>query len=232
MAGPLAIGCLVTVYPLLVPELVHSFRKRFPSARVHAVASDQGGLIDRLRSGEIAIAVTYDMNMPMDLEFEPLAHLPPFVFVAASHPLARHRSVALKTVAEEPFLLLDLPFSRDYFLALFHQVGATPRMAGRFEHMDVIRSLVARGDGFGLANIKPRTRASLDGRRLAYLDLQDRFPPLVLGIASVKGMRHARTARAFIELCRELVRDGQVPGTACAAPIRSIGNAEANLMKM
>jgi DNA-binding transcriptional LysR family regulator len=214
VTGPLAIGCLVTVYPLLVPELVHSFRKRFASARVHAVASDQSGLIDRLRSGEITIAVTYNLSIPTDMEFEPLAQLPPFVFVAASHPLARHRSVSLKTVAAEPFLLLDLPFSREYFLALFHQVGVAPRMAGRFEHMDVIRSLVARGDGFGMGNIKPKTRASLDGRRLAYLDLQEKFAPLVLGIASVKGMRHTRRAQAFIELCRELVRVGQVPGTA------------------
>ena len=89
VSGPLAIGCLVTVYPLLVPELVHSFRKRYASARVHAVASDQSGLFERLRSGEITIAVTYDMSVPADLAFEPLAHLPPFAFVAAGHPLAR-----------------------------------------------------------------------------------------------------------------------------------------------
>jgi DNA-binding transcriptional LysR family regulator len=214
VTGPLSIGCLVTVYPLLVPELVHSFRKRYASARVHAVASDQSGLFDRLRSGEITIAVTYNLSMPADLDFEPLAHLPPFAFVAAGHPLARHRSVSLRALAEEPFLLLDLPHSREYFLALFHQIGIAPQMAGRFEHMDVIRSLVARGDGFGMANIKPKMRSSLDGRRLAYLDLQDRFPPLVLGIASVRGLRHTRTAQAFIDLCRELVRDGQVPGTA------------------
>lgn len=214
VSGPLSTGCLVTVYPLLAPELVHSFRKRHANARVHAVASDQVGLIASLRSGEISIALTYDLNIPPDLTFEPLAHLPPFAFVAARHPLARHRSVPLKALVEEPFLLLDLPHSRDYFLALFHQAGLTPRLAGRFEHMDVIRSLVARGDGFGLANIKPKTRSSLDGRRLAYLDLQDKLPPLVLGVASVRGMRLTRAARAFIEMCRELVRDGQVPGTA------------------
>jgi DNA-binding transcriptional LysR family regulator len=110
-------------------------------------------------------------------------------------------------------LLLDLPFSRDYFLALFQQIGATPQIGGRFEHMDVIRSLVARGDGFGIGNIKPKMRASLDGRRLAYLDLEEKLPPLTLGIATVKGLQHTRTALAFVELCRELVRDGRIPGT-------------------
>jgi DNA-binding transcriptional LysR family regulator len=214
VSGPLTIGCLVTVYPLLVPELVHSFRKRFTKARVHAVASDQSGLIDRLRRGEITIALTYDLSIPTDLAFEPLAYLPPFAFVAARHPLAKRKAVSLEALADQPFLLLDLPFSRDYFLALFQQIGITPQIGGRFEHMDVIRSLVARWDGFGIGNIKPKMRASLDGRRLAYLDLEKGLPPLTLGIASVKGLQHTRTALAFVELCRELVRDGQIPGTA------------------
>ena len=212
VTGLLAIGCLVTVYPLLVPELVHSFRKRFTGARVHAIASDQAGLFERLRRGEITIAVTYNLSIPSDLAFEPLADLPPFAFVASGHPLAKRRSVPLAALADQPFLLLDLPHSRDYFLSLFHQLGLAPLLGGSFEHMDVIRSLVARGDGFGLGNVKPKTRASLDGRRLAYLDLQDRLPPLTLGIASVEGMRHTRSTLAFVELCRELVREGEVPG--------------------
>jgi DNA-binding transcriptional LysR family regulator len=214
VTGMLAIGCLVTAYPLLVPELVHSFRKRFTGARVHAVASDQAGLFERLRRGEITIAVTYNLSIPPDIAFEPLADLPPFAFVASGHALAKRRSVALAALADQPFLLLDLPHSRDYFLSLFHQVGVSPVMGGRFEHMDVIRSLVARGDGFSLANVKPKTRASLDGRRLVYLDLQDDLPPLTLGTASIKGMRHTRSALAFVELCRELVREGNVPGSA------------------
>ena len=128
------------------------------------------------------------------------------------HRLAKRRSVPLAALADQPFLLLDLPHSRDYFLALFHRLGLAPLLGGRFEHMDVIRSLVARGDGFGLGNVKPKTRASLDGRRLAYLDLQDRLAPLTLGIASVEGMRRTRSTLAFVELCRELVREGEVPG--------------------
>lgn len=212
--GPLEIGCLVTLYPLLVPALIHAFRARFPETRVRALAADQSALLERLRRGAISLALTYDLGIPAEIAFEPLAAVPPFAFVAAGHPLARRRAVALAELAAEPFLLLDLPHSRDYFLALFHEAGVAPRVGGAFEHLDVIRSLVARGQGFGLANLRPRNRASLDGRRLAYLGLEGDPPSLRLGIATVKGARPARVASAFHELARELVRDDHVPGAA------------------
>jgi len=212
VTGPIEIGCLTTLFPLLVPELVHAFRDRYETARVQAVAVDHAGLLDRLRRGEISVALTYDLAIPPDIEFERLVELAPFAFVAANHPLGRRKRVSLATLAEEPFLLLDLPLSRDYFLSLFHQFGLTPRIGGEFAHMDVIRSLVARGDGFGLGNIRPLNRASLDGRMLTYLDLEGRPRPLTLGIVSVKGTLRTRTAEAFAALCRELVSAEHVPG--------------------
>ncbi|MGE0718746.1 MAG: LysR family transcriptional regulator [Alphaproteobacteria bacterium] len=213
VTGPVRIGCLVTLYPLLVPEVVHAFRTRHDRASIHAVAGDQSTLFEHLRRGEIAAALSYDMNLPGDMEVERLVDLPPFAFVAAGHRLAKRRSVPLAALAAEPFLLLDLPLSRDYFLSLFHQAGLTPEIGGAFEHMDVIRSLVARGDGFGLANIRPKNRASLDGRPLAYLALDGQPRALALGIVFVKGMLRTRSTEAFVELCRELVREGRIPGT-------------------
>jgi DNA-binding transcriptional LysR family regulator len=214
VTGPLEIGCLVTLYPLLVPELVHSFRDKHKAARVHAVASDQSGIFHKLRRGEISLALSYDMNIPPDVRFEPLADLPPFLFVAANHRFAKRKTVPLTAIAEEPFLLLDLPFSRDYFLSLFHQQGLVPNLAGEFEHMDVIRSLVARGDGYSIGNIRPRNKASLDGRALAYLMIEGPARPLTLGVVSLKDVRRTRTAEAFVELCRELVHNAHIPGMA------------------
>jgi DNA-binding transcriptional LysR family regulator len=213
VTGEIAIGCLMTIYPLLVPELVHAFRARYASAEVHAVACDHTSLVERLRRGEISLGLSYDLAIPADVAFEPLARLPPFAFVAAGHRLARRRSVPLAALADEPFLLLDLPLSREYFLSLFHEAGLVPRTVASFEHMDVIRSLVARGDGFSIGNVRPRNKASLDGRPLAYLRLDGPLRPLRLGIAALRGGRPTRTAEAFMELCRELVRDTRLPGT-------------------
>src|SRR3954451_13041507 len=172
VVGLLEIGCLTTLYPLILPELLHAFKERHPAVRMRAIAADQTGLFERVRGGQIALALTYDLDVPPDLDFRPLATVPPFAFVAEGNKLARRRSVKLERLAAEPLLLLDLPLSREYFLSLFQRAGLVPVIADRFEHIDVIRSLVARGEGYGLPNPPPPNRISLDGLPLAYLSLE------------------------------------------------------------
>lgn len=207
VAGVLSLGCLATLYPLVMPELLHAFKARYDAVRIEAVAGDQAGLIEQLRLGRLSLALSYDMEIPADLAFTPLATLPPFAFVSVRHALARQRSVSIEQLAEQPFLLLDLPISRDYFLSLFHRAGLVPRVAGQFEHMDVIRSLAARGEGFGLANAQPRNRASLDGHELVYLVLEGNPRPLTLGVMMMRHARCTQTVEAFLALCRELIHD-------------------------
>jgi DNA-binding transcriptional LysR family regulator len=213
IAGPLDIGCLATLFPLIIPELLHLFKKRHASARVNAIAGHQSELFESLRNGQIALLLTYDMDIPADMSFMPLVPVPPYAYVAANHRLAAKRSSKLAQLVEEPFLLLDLPLSRDYFLGLFRQAGLTPQIAGRFPHFDVIRSLVARGEGYSLANARPKNQSSLDGRKLAYLTLETSLQPLVHGIVTLKTVRRTPTSGAFVELCRELLLDRKLPGT-------------------
>jgi hypothetical protein len=42
-----------------------------------------------VRNASLDIALTYDLDIPGDLRFEPLATLPPYVLVGAGHPIAR-----------------------------------------------------------------------------------------------------------------------------------------------
>ncbi|WP_439816460.1 LysR family transcriptional regulator [Zavarzinia sp. CC-PAN008] len=213
VGGVLNIGCLSTLYPLVVPELLHVFRQRHPSVRVEALAGHHEELLARLRGGQISLVLGYDLGVRApDIDFAPLATLPPFAFVSSAHPLADAGRVALETLAPEPFLLLDMPVSRDYFLALFHRAGLVPQIGGRFEHIEIIRSLVARGEGFGIANAPPRNRMSLDGHPLRYLRLEGAVEPLAHGVMTMKGIRATQTMEAFLALCRQLVTDRGMPG--------------------
>ena len=213
VAGPLEIGCLSTLFPLAIPELLTVFKKRHEAAKVNAIAGHQTELFESLRSGRISLLLTYDLNMPPDFEFLPLGPLPAYVFVGANHPFARRRSVMLEEMAQDNFILLDLPISRDYFLSLFRQAGVNPNITGRFQHLDVIRSLVARGEGYSLANAQPKNLSSLDGRKLSYLALGNALPPLMHGVAMLKGLRRTPTIEAFLKLCQEILYNKPLPGT-------------------
>ena len=88
---------------------------------------------------------------------------------------------------DRPFILLDLPSSGDYFMSIFAKAGLRPNIRTRSRSPDVIRSMVAAGRSYSIANVRPMNRFSLTGRELAYVRLEGEHPASTL--------RHRYTAR-------------------------------------
>ncbi|MEM7547574.1 MAG: LysR family transcriptional regulator [Pseudomonadota bacterium] len=212
--GPLAVGCFITLAPFILPSLRKSFESSYPEARVTQTVTDQARLLDMLRRAEIDVAITYDMELPQDIAFTPLAALPPYVLIAADHPWARRGQVSLEDLLEVPMVLLDLPISREYFLTMFHAHGFRPLIGERTSDLPVLRSLVANGYGYAVLNIRSRTDAAPDGTPLTMVDLEGDFTPLRLGLARMRSERTTRITQAFEDHCRERVRDNTIPGMA------------------
>lgn len=210
--GPLNVGCLLTLAPIILPELCRAFQHRFPAVQVSIHDGDQEHLIERLRRGEIDILLTYDLQVPDDVAFEPLAQLPPYALLTPEHKLARRRSLSLHDLAPEPMILLDLPLSREYFLSLFFQEGLTPQIAARSAHPDVIRTMVANEYGYALFNARPRNDAALDGKPLRVVPLKGPYRPMSLGIASLRQSGRPRALIEFEQHCRTQINQRAIPG--------------------
>lgn len=214
LRGELNVGWFRTLAPIVMPELVSAFLKAYPETRVRALENDQEGLLAALRRAEIDIAVTYDLQISDDIAFVPLAALPPYALFGASHPLARERSVKLSQLASSPMVLLDMPISREYFLALFIRERLEPNIAWSSSQLDVVRTMVANGLGYTLANVRPRSDAALDGRRLYRVPLSGDQPPMRIGIATLKELKKTRLVEAFERHCGELISEANIPGMA------------------
>src|SRR5258707_1962974 len=80
ISGGLEVACLVTLYPLLVPELLHNFRRRFRQTQVHAVPGNQAEVFDALRRGAGSLALTPGLDVAADNAIQPPAPLPPSPF--------------------------------------------------------------------------------------------------------------------------------------------------------
>ena len=170
--GPLSIGCLVTFAQVVLPALRRSFQAEHPTVNVRQAELNQMEIFSALRRAEIDVALTYDLDLPADLQFEGLVELPPFVMVGEDHPLRNRRSVAVTDLADRPMVLLDLPHSADYFLSFFRSVGFTPEIAERTQDIAVMRSLVGNGFGYAIANLRPLNDLSPDGKRLTFIPLE------------------------------------------------------------
>lgn len=215
--GPLNIGCLVTFAQMLLPAIRRQFELTYPDTRVSQIETDQLNLIERLRRAQIDVALSYDLEIPPDLEFVPLRTLPPYAMVPEGHPLARQNEVDIEELLDYPMVLLDLPLSSDYFLSFFDQTGRKPKIVERTRDMAVMRSLVANGFGYAIANIRPFSDLSPDGRRLVFIPLKGEQRPMRLGLIIPEGARNVLTVNAFITHASEVICGWNYPGQAIDA---------------
>ena len=214
MRGELSVGWFSTLAPIIMPELVNSFLKAFPETRIRPLEGDQEGLLASLRRAESEVAITYDLQISDDVSFLPLATLPPYALFGASHPLAREQTVKLSQLEPLPMVLLDMPMSREYFLALFIRERLKPNVVWTSSKLDVVRTMVANGLGYTLANVRPRADVALDARRVYRVPLSGDQPPVRLGIATLKELKKTRLVDAFERHCVELISDSCIPGMA------------------
>jgi DNA-binding transcriptional LysR family regulator len=202
LSGLLELGCLVTVAPVIVPALCRSFLDANPAVRLALVEAGQAELLDHLRDGSLTVALTYDLELADDIDFTPLQTLAPYAVFAADHPWASADEVSMVQLADEPLVLLDLPYSREYFRSLFVAAGVNPRIAHRSRQPDAIRTMVANGYGYTIVNARPAVDQALDGRPLATVPIAGEPRPMVFGVARVTTLEPTRVIAGFIEHCR------------------------------
>lgn len=210
--GPLRVGCLKTFVQLMVPQLRRGFEDKYANVEFSQFDLDQAQIFEELGSARIDVALTYDLSLHSDIDFQPLQTLPPYVMVAIDHPLAGRRELTAAELVEHKMVLLDMPHSSDYFLSLFRALGQRPRIAERTSEIAVQRSLVANGFGFGISNMRTVSEYSMDGKPLKFVPLRTEVPPLHLGIALSRSAHVSRTIQAFIDHCHEAADADSLPG--------------------
>jgi LysR family transcriptional regulator, hydrogen peroxide-inducible genes activator len=149
--GPVAVGVIPTVAPYLLPPLLESFTKKFPESHLTVVEEITPVLLERLRAGTIDVAV---LALPVrGHEFEATAILtePLFAALPRKHALARRRTIALRDLRKEPFLLLrDGHCFRDTAVAACDRARLNPQVVFESGQFSSLLSLVGAGMGVSI----------------------------------------------------------------------------------
>ncbi len=203
LRGELHLGYFVTFAPYYLPGLLSRFAELHPDVTVRLHEGDIEELRRRLADGTIEMALLYDLALGPEVKLEPLAAHKPYALLPSDHPLASRRRVSLRALATEPFVLLDLPHSREYFRAVFLAYGLEPQLRYATPSIEMVRGLVARGHGIGLLNIRPEGDRAYDGTALACRPLAEDCPPLRIALARPAQARPTRAADALLACARE-----------------------------
>lgn len=202
LSGEIRLACFHTIAPFCIARLVQGYRALYPDVAITASETRQDELVSGLERRTIDVAITYDRGLdPSALDWQVLAALKPQVIVSAEHRFADRRSLRLRELAGEPFVLFDGPMSRDYFLGLLSDLDAEPPIAFTSRSMESVRCAVGNGLGFSLMVMHPRSERSYDGTRVVAIPLGDRVDPIRVVLARKRGQAPTKLVGNFTEHC-------------------------------
>lgn len=200
LQGRLRVGCLSTLGPRYLPDILSRLRAAHPEIEVQLIEGDIESLTRQLERGSLDVALLYDLGLARKIRLEAVADLRPYALLPWGHALARQPRLRLSELAREPLILIDLPHSRDYFLSLFRAAGVTPHIAHESPSMEMVRTLVANGLGVSLLTTRPARDTGYDGKRIACRALHGSLQPqsVVLAYPADEDQQPALT-RAFTQ---------------------------------
>ena len=114
-------------------------------------------VLDYLNNGEVDLVFTYDRHVPPAQDFEPLFPAPPYALISKSDPASQQPSITFGQLSKKPMIMLELPYTRDYFLGLFRTRGLEPELAHSTRSSEIAQALVDGDFGYTILNIRPRT---------------------------------------------------------------------------
>ncbi|RQO68200.1 LysR family transcriptional regulator [Aquitalea sp. FJL05] len=201
LQGNLELGCFTTIAPIFLPRLLAAMREDYPDISVRLHEGDTEQLQQALLSGQTELALLYDLDLAPSLYRQTLQTVLPYVLLPATHPLAGRAAVSLQDLAPLPMVLLDLPHSREYFLSVFRLQGLEARVRHKTVNFELVRGLVAAGNGYALLNLRPQTPQTYAGDALVCLPIVEEVPALNIVLAWPQELRLTRRAEAFVTLC-------------------------------
>jgi len=225
--GTIRLACFVTLAPFILPEVISRARAAHPYLDIEVDEVDAEEAREALRSGRAELSAGYDFAYGDGIKREVVSTTPAHVLLPAGHPLTSRDRVALRDLAGERLILLDLPHSRDYFLQILSSAGLEPEIAHRSRNYETVRAMVAHGHGFSVLNQRPRHDLTYDGRRVAARPIADDVPALRVVIATLNGVRQTARAAALADVIRGVFRDATAPlpeqGDPAGDPATRIG---------
>lgn len=173
-SGSLKVSVVSTANYFL-PPLLAKFCRMHPGIKVSLSVGNRESVLRQLSENETDIAVIGKPPEGMDLSAEPFLPNPLVVVASPDHPLAKKKSIPLKALEDETFLLRE-PGSgtRSAMERFFAQQKVKLTMGNEMSSTEAIKQAVQAGMGLAVVSLYT-VELELETGRLKVLDVQG-FP--------------------------------------------------------
>ncbi len=199
VGGAICVGVIPTVAPYFLPPHLTVFTREFPQARLTVVEEITPVLLERLRAGTVDVAILALPIRGHEFETFPLLTERLYAAVPKKHALAHRRSLSLKDLRKEPFLLLrDGHCFRDTAVAACDRARLNPQVIFESGQFSSILSMVGTGMG---VSIVPEM-AIEKHTQCRYVRIADEDAARTIGAIVLRGRSLTRLHHAFLSHLR------------------------------
>jgi DNA-binding transcriptional LysR family regulator len=200
-SGDLNIGAGESTILYVLPEAVRRFVAAYPRihTKLHNVTGRDG--LKMLRADEIDLVVGSMLDVPDDINYEPVAFFDPALIVPLDHPLASKSEVTLEDISHYGLILPPRHLSTwNIVKYVFQQHNLTFKVTLEAGGWEVIKKYVELGMGISIV-----TDICLTGtEKLVRIPLKQYFPQRGYGLVLRKGKFLSPQARRFVEILHEV----------------------------
>ena len=202
--GSLAIGCVGASASGFLPELIQSYRKRFPAVRVHLFELTPEQQLQAFAREKIDVGFTRPLAAADEKNFtqERIYRDRLMLAVPETHALAKAGQVRLEKFAGEDFVMFkrsEAPKLVDAMTQLCAKAGFTPQVVSEPPMIQTVLMAVAAGIGVAIV---PGCVRSFRQPGVAILPVRPVSPVIDLVLTRPKG-EPSPTVSAWLELVRE-----------------------------
>jgi DNA-binding transcriptional LysR family regulator len=224
--GELRVASFPSVAAALCPTVIRSFAERHPSHRIRLSEMDTAASVSAVVAGDVDIAIIDEPYLPLAEQQPAVAYRelladPLYCVLPAGHRLAARRSVGLRQLAGEAWVLDDpgCPFHK-LTIDLCGKAGFEPAAIANTESVSVSAALVRAGavailPGLAVAGLTDLTVRALRPRvtRRLYA-LHRRGAGRRHSVATALDLLHATATTVATTVARRSTPDAPHPGRA------------------
>jgi len=202
VAGELKVALDPVLTPVLLPRLMSGFVGLHPAVNFSFMEGTPSEVQDWLVQGRCDVVLMYDLGVRDGLQAHPIFSARPKVLVAEDFVGPDVHDIALRSLAAEPMILIDIPPGTAFYRTILASAKVTPPVVHLTSSVEGVRALVARGLGWSMLLQQSQTKLSYEGRAYRELDIADDVPEVALLAVTPRGRLTRRTV-AFRDYCTD-----------------------------
>ncbi len=205
-AGTLRIGAFQSAGARILPELLRRHTQAWPQVQIRLEEAEDEGLLAEIEHGGLDLAFVMLPVPGAAIATVELVRDPYVLLTQAGSPLARATTPpTLREIGTMPLVGYRTCLGGQQVEDRLRAAGVEPRMAFRSDDNATLQAMVAAGMGIALV---PRLTVNEADTRVVVIELGERVPPRLIGLAWHRDRYRSPAALAFVdaalELCAEL----------------------------